>query len=254
MDYTFNSLNLNDKTNYWIIESNHDSVADQDLNVQKLARTNDSVVLRKNYNTKKITASLIVKDTSRDNLDSRLDTVRQTIEAVDKNLDIEYASGTRRYVSTGRVVGIEERKNTWARLKLEFTCYKAFGEDTADTTETFADKTTSPYEDDIEIGGTAPAQPDITITIDTFTGTGDKYIQIKNLGNLDYVKVTVDDWAEDDVIIISTREKKITKNGTVVEYLGIMPEWLPGDNNWEYSDDLDARQVDIEFSYKKRYF
>jgi len=32
-------------------------------------------------------------------------------------------------------------------------------------------------------------------------------------------KITTDDWAADDVIVISTREKRCTKNGTVIEYL-----------------------------------
>lgn len=248
-------MNINDRTNYFVLSFDLDKVAEQELNVQKLARTNDSVVLRKNYGAKVITMEVVVKDTSQSNLDSRLDTFRKTIEATDKNLDVDYAGGTRRYVSTGKIKSVEERRLNWVKMKLEFTCYKAFGEDTSDTTETFLNKTTSPYTDDIAIGGTAPAQPDITITIDSVTpGTGDKYIQIKNTDNGDYVKITADDWIAGDVVIISTREKKVTRNAVVVEYLGIMPEWLPGTCNWEYSDDFDtARQVDIEFSYKKRY-
>jgi hypothetical protein len=252
MDIEFNSLNINDRTNYFVIDSDHDKVAEQELNVQRIARTNDSIVLRKNYQAKVINIHIIVKDTSRDNLDSRLDTLRETIEVKDKNLDIDYASGIRRYICTGHFQ-IEERKLNWARVKLVFTCYKAFGENTTTTSESFTGKTTSPLEDDIEIDGTAPAQPDITITINSVTSSGDKYLQFKNLENEDYVKITTDDWAADDVIVISTREKRCTKNGTVIEYLGIMPEWLPGDNDWEYTDNFDARNIDIDIVYLKRY-
>lgn len=252
MDIIFNSLNINDKVNYFVEESNHDDIAIQEVNVQKIARTNESVILKKNYGSKKIKMSVIVKDSSKDNLDSRLDTFRQTIEAMDKNLDIDYASGTRRYVSTGFVKRME-RKLYWAKVEIEFECYKAFGENTSSTVENFNNKTTSPYTDDIEIIGSANAQPDIQITIDTITATGEKYMQLKNTDNGDYIKISADDWAANDVIIISTREASVTKNGTVVEYLGIMPAWIPGDNNWEYTDNFDARQVDIQFSYKKRY-
>lgn len=253
MDITYNSLNINDKTNYYVVESNHDIVAQQELNVQKIARSNDSIVLRKNYGTKVIKMDVIIKDSSRDNLDSRLDTFRETIETIDKNLDIDYASGTRRYVCSGRVVGIAERKQNWIKVEVEFSCFRAFGVATSATTESFLNKTTSPYADDIEIAGTAPAQPDIEITVDSLTATGEKYIQLKNTDNGDYVKVSADDWAADDVVAISIREKRVTRNGTITEYLGIVPEWLPGTNNWEYSDNFDARQVDIEFIYLPRY-
>jgi len=253
MDIIFNNLNLNDETNYWVLNSNHDNVAQQEIDTQKLARTNDSIVLRKNYGVKTIKMEVVVKDTSRANLDSRLDTFKEYIEVIDKNLDIDYSSGTRRYICSGAIANIIDRREKWAKLGLNFSCYKAFGEDTSNTTETFLNKTTTPYTDDISIGGTAPAQPDIEITIDSVTASGDKYMQLKNTDNGDYCKVTDDSWAADDVLVISNREKKITLNTVVVEYLGIMPEWLPGTNNWEYSDDFTARQVDIEFNYAKRY-
>ncbi|HBI50261.1 MAG TPA: hypothetical protein DDY21_00205 [Candidatus Moranbacteria bacterium] len=252
MDIIFNSLNLNDAVNYFVENSNHEDVATQEVDVQKIARTNESVFLRKNYGTRVMKMKVIVKDTTSANLDSRLDIVRQTVEASGKNLDIDYAGGTRRYVCTGFIKGID-RRLTWAIIEIEFQCYQAFGEDTSSTTESFLDKTTNPYADDIEIGGSANAQPDIQITINSLTAADEKFIQLKNTDNGDYIKVSANDWAADDVIIISTRNATVSRNGTIVEYLGIMPEWIPGDNNWEYTDDFDARQVDIQFSYKKRY-
>lgn len=252
MDITFNSLNLNDRVNYVVEETNHEETAKPEINLQKLARTNDSVLLRKNFGTKTIKMVVIVKDSTKDALDSRLDTFRQTIEALHKNLDIDYSSSTRRFVCTGYVERID-RQLKWARVSIKFECYKAFGEDVSATSESFLDKTTSPFTDDITIGGSAPAQPEITININSLTASGEKFIQIKNTDNGDYVKITASDWTADDIVIISTRTATVTRNGNVVEYLGIMPEWVPGVNNWEYTDDFTARQVDIEFSYKKRF-
>jgi len=253
MQITFNSLNINDATNYFVEKMNNEDVATQEVNTQKIARTNESVILRKNFGNKIIKLTLIVKDSTQALLDARLDTLRKTIEALDKNLDIDYASGTRRYVCTGFIKGID-RNLTWARVNIEFVCYKAFGEDTANTTEEFNDKTTNPYTDDIEIGGSAPAQPDITININAVTlDAGDKFLQIKNTDNGDYIKITADDFQADDVIVISSRTSLVTRNGNVIEYLGIMPEWIVGVNNWEYSDNFTTRTVDIQFSYKKLY-
>jgi hypothetical protein len=252
MDILFNNLNLNDTVNYFVESSNHEETAKAETNLQKIARTNESVLLRKNFGVRTIKMTVIVKDSDRESLDSRMDTFRKTIEAKDKNLDIDYSTSTRRFVATGYIEKVDRRLN-WARVDCKFECYRAFGEDTTSTTESFNGKTTTPYTDDIEIGGSAPAQPDITITVVSVTATGDKFIQIKNTDNGDYVKVSADDWAADDVIIISTRNASVSRNGNITEYLGIMPEWIPGVNNWEYSDDFDARNVNIQFSYKKRY-
>lgn len=254
MNIIFNSLNINNGVNYFVQENNHEIPAKQEINVQKIARTNESVILRKNFGIKTIKIKMIVKDSSMSALDSRLDTLKKTIEAKDKNLDMDYASGTRRYVCTGFIEDIK-RNNIWAELTLRFECYQAFGENTSSTSETFAGKTTTPYTDDIEILGSAPAQPEITITINACSYTaGDKFIQIKNTDTGDYVKITASDFQADDVIVISTKKAIVIRNGTIMEYLGIMPEWIPGVNNWEYSDDFDtSRDIDIEFDYKKRY-
>ena len=252
MDIIFNGLNINDKTNYFVEKSNHDDVAKQEIDIQKLARTNTSLLLRKSYGERTIKMEVIIKDTSKTALDTRLDTFRWKMEEINKNLDIDYAGGTRRYVSSGSIKSVE-RKYFWAKATVEFKCYQAFGEETANTTEEFLNNTTTPYTNDVEIAGTAPAQPDIQIDVDSITSSGDKFMQFKNTVNGNYVKITADDWAISDVIIISTRLATVTKNGTVIEYLGIMPAFLPGDNNWEYTDDFTARQVDITISYKKRY-
>ncbi len=252
MEILFNGLNLNDAVNYFVETSDHENTAKPDINVQKIARTNESLFLRRNYGIRTIKMTVIIKDTTRELLDTRIDDFKQTIESEEKNLDIEYASDTRRYICSGFVEKVE-RYLKWARIEVKFECYKAFGEDTTSTTESFAGKTTSPYTDDIEIEGTAPAQPDIQITINSLTASSTKFMQLKNLNTLDYVKITLDDWTADDVIIISIKNKTVSRNGTIIEYLGIMPIWYPGDNNWEYTDDFDARNVDIVFSYKKKY-
>lgn len=253
MEIIFNGLSLNDATNYFIEENNYDDVAKQEVNTQKIARTNESVILRKNFGDKIIKMTLIIKSDTQSDLDARIDVAKSTIEAIDKNLDIDYHGTTRRFVCTGFIKGID-RHYSWAKLNLEFVCYRAFGEDTANTVEDFNNKTTNPYTDDIKIEGTAPAQPEITININAVTlDAGDKFIQLKNLDNGDYVKIIADDFQADDVIVISTRSALVTRNGNIVEYLGIMPEWIVDTNNWEYSDDFTTRTVDISISYKKRY-
>ncbi len=252
MNITYNGINLNDETNTWLEDIQHEQPAKPEINVQKVARTNESVILRKGYGIRTISVVFIAEDSSLANLDSRIDSIKEGLEAKDKNLDVEYSGGTRRYVASGYIDSID-RNPRWARITAHFECYKAFGEDTSSTSESFNGKTTSPYTDDILIGGTAPAKPDITIEINSITFTGSKYLQIKNTDTGDYIRITKDDWASSDVILINTAESIVTVNGNVTQYLGIMPVWSPGTNNWEYSDEFSARNVDIAFSYKKRW-
>lgn len=252
MNITYNGLNINDQTNYWTEDLQHELPPKSEVNLQKLARTNESVILRKGYGIRTIKIIIIVEDSSLEAMDARMDTLKQAIESKDKNLDIDYSSGTRRYICSGFIENVD-RNPRWARVTIRLECYKAFGEDTSNTTESFTGKTTSPYTDDIAIGGTAAAKPDITITINSLTFTGSKYIQIKNTDTGDYIRVTKDDWAASDVIAIYSGESIVTVNGNVTQYLGIMPIWNPGTNNWEYTDEFSARNVDIDFAYKKKW-
>ena len=254
MNIVYNNLNINNCINYWVEDAPHETPAKAEINLQKIARSNESVILKKGYGIRTIKMTVIIEDSSIALLDARVDEFKQYMEAVDKNLDMDYSTGTRRYVCSGYVESVE-RKPRWARATVRFECYKAFGEDTETTSEDFSGKTTQPITDDIDIGGNAPAKPDITITINTVTpGAGDKFVQIKNLDTGDYVKVIRDDFTAGDIIIIYTVNAMVLVNGNVTPYLGIMPVWSQGINNWEYSDDFStARNVDIQFDYKKKW-
>jgi len=252
MNIVFSGLNLNDAVNYWTEEIEHELTAKAEINLQKIARSNDSVILKKNYGAKIFKATIIIEDDSVSAMDSRLDTFKRIVEVKERSLDIDYAGGTRRYICTGFLESID-RKPRWARAVVRFECYKSFGEDTANTTEAFKGKTTSPYTDDVDIAGSAPAKPDITIKINTLTATGLKFIKLRNIDNGDYIQVSVDGFEADDIITINTSTSLVFVNGNITPYLGIMPQWNPGVNNWEYTDDFTARNVDITFAYKKRW-
>jgi hypothetical protein len=249
----FNGLNLNDGINYIVEKNPHETVAKQEVNVQKIARTNDSVLLRKGYGIRSFSVDVVIIDSSEVLLDARLDTFKYKMEASGKNLDIDYASGTRRYVCTGNVDGEIVRKGKWATAKVRFDCYTAFGEDSVATTQSFLAKTVTPYADTFVVGGSAKAQPDITITIHTFTGAGTKQIKLTNSDTGDYIQLDRSDWAANDVIAINSKLMIVTKNGVQIQYLGMMPEWEVGTINWQYSDTFSARNVDVAFSYKKKY-
>ena len=252
MQVLFDSLNINDGVNYFLSLLNHETSPTPEIDLQKIARSNESTLLRKGFRTKTIQASVVVIDTTVAALDSRLDTFKKTIEGADKNLDIDFASGTRRYVCTGYVQSVD-RKPRMATITLKFDCYKSTGEDTTATVTTKSSKTTSPYADTLAVGGSAPAQPIITITLNSFVGASTRWIKLKNVDTGDAVLVSAADWLASDVVIINCETMIVTKNGTPVAYIGFVPTFPPGTVNWEYSDSFTSRNVNISFSAKNRW-
>ncbi len=252
MQVLFDSLNINDNVNYFLTLLNHEGSPASELDVQKIARSNESTLLRKGFRTKIIQASVTVIDTTLEALDSRLDTFKKTIEGQDKNLDVDFASGTRRYICTGFISSVD-RKPRQAVINLRFECYKATGEDTTATTTTKSGKTTTPYTDTLAVGGSAPAQPIITITLNSFTGTSLRWMKFKNVDTGEAVLITASDWAGSDSIIINCETMIVTKNGVAIAYNGFVPTFPVGTVNWEYSDSFTARNVNIVFAAKHRW-
>ena len=252
MQIIYNGLNLNDGINY-LVESETSGISPvAEKNIQKIARSNSSILLRKSYGIKNIEVDILVWDITKDALDSRLDTLKYTVEQTQKNLDIDYASGVRRFVSTGYITDIQRNPRN-ARVKISFEVYGAFGQDVSATSQNYNGKTTTPYDDTITIGGSAPATPDITIVLNTFTGSSTRTIKIKNVNTGDYVQLDRSDWSAGDVIAISCATMAVFKNSVKIPYLGIMPIWNVGLNNFEYSDTFSARNVNIGFSYNAKW-
>ena len=167
-------------------------------------------------------------------------------------LDVDFASGTRRYICTGFISSVD-RKPRQAVINLRFECYKATGEDTTATTTTKSGKTTTPYTDTLAVGGSAPAQPIITITLNSFTGTSLRWMKFKNVDTGEAVLITASDWAGSDSIIINCETMIVTKNGVAIAYNGFVPTFPVGTVNWEYSDSFTARNVNIVFAAKHRW-
>lgn len=208
-----------------------------------------------NYPSRIVKIGGSIHGSSQADLDNRIDTFKSYFRGIDKNLDIAYGAGTRRYIATKNAVSISrQNKALFATFSAEFICTNPFGLDTSSTSLINQLNYTSPtYTATPTIGGTAPYQlPIFTITIDALTGTGD-YIQLANDNNTQEMLLYGLGLEAGDVIIIDCVNRIVTVNGSEVDYTGTFLVLEPGAGSITYTDGFTTRTVDIVAQYIKRY-
>jgi adenylate cyclase class IV len=258
---SFNSNDLqtyDPSTNVGIVTNviDHTSAPDLIAQIYALADTNGSSIPALNYPSKKLRLAGAVKGSSQADLDSRIDTLKGYFVGKDKNLDVGYGSGTRRYIATPLALPIvRQDKPLIATYTLDVVCTLPFGLDTS-TTDLWAIKnnfTSATFTETPTILGSAPYQlPVITITIDALTGAGD-YVQISNDNNNQEIMIYGLGLTAGDVIVIDCVNRIVTLNGTEIDYYGTFLELEPGANSITYTDGFTTRTVDVSAVYTKRW-
>lgn len=260
-DLTFDSNSLqtyNSLTNVGIITNliDHTSIPEKIASLYAKADANGSNIPAVNYPSKKIKVAGVIKGSSQSDLDSRIDTFKSYLTGKNKNLDITFGSGTRRYIATENSTSIiRTQKSLQASFEVEFICTNPFGLDTS-TTNLWTAKTgftSATFTEAPTIGGSAPSQlPVITITVNSFTGAGD-YLQISNDNNGQEMLIYGLGIEAGDVIIIDCAERTVTINDIEVDYYGTFLDLEPGANSITYTDGFTTRNVDVSAVYTKRW-
>lgn len=253
-DLSFNG-NLLQTNNIITNVINHTDLPDQVMGIFDVANANRSAITYIDYPSRKIMIGGVIKGSSQADLDNRIDSFKGYFNGKDKNLDINYAGSTRRYIATKTAISIEYNGALrFAKFKVQFICSEPFGLDTT-ATELIdvSGHTSSTYTATPVIGGTAPFQlPIFEITINSLTGTGD-YIQLSNNANNQAILITGQELDDGDILIVDSEKHRVTKNGGEVDYIGIFFELEPGNASLTYADGFDTRNVDIYAEYFKRY-
>lgn len=235
---------------------NHTNPPDQVAQLYALADADGSSIPSLNYPSKTIVIGGTIHGSTQNNLDERIDDFKGYFNGKDKNLDIAYRGGTRRYIATKNALSVErEQTSLYATFRVEFICTVPFGLDTA-TTNLWAAKTgftSATFTETPTVAGNAPFQfPVITITINSLTGSGD-YVQISNDNNNQELLIFGIGLANGDVIVIDCAQRTVTLNGSEIDYFGTFLELEPGANSITYTDGFTTRNVDVAAVYTKRW-
>jgi hypothetical protein len=258
LSFDTNSLQTFSRTTKLGINTNviqHTNLPDKVAELLAKADANQSVIASVNYPSKKVSIAGTIHGSTQADLDDRIDTFKGYFIGKDKNLDITYGSGTRRYCATVNTLSVQRQdKALFASFAIEFICSQPFGLDTSTTSlinsqnYTAASLTSTPT-----IGGNAPYQlPVFTITIDALTGAGD-FVKISNDNNNQYIMVYGLGLTAGAVIEIDCYNRTVKVNGTKVNYFGTFLELAPGASSITYTDGFTTRQVDIVATYTKRW-
>lgn len=260
-DLTFNSNDLqtyDPATNVGIITNviDHTDGPDLLMSLLGLADADGSSIPSINSPSKPIALAGAIKGSSQADLDSRIDTFKGYFIGKDKNLDIAYGAGTRRYIATAGKPLIQRGERSFiARFQVPITCTNPYGLDTSSSNLWAAKNnfTSATFTETPTVGGNAPHQlPIFTITLDAFTGAGD-YLMISNDNNNQEILLYGLGLDAGDVIVIDCVERIVTVNGNEVNYYGTFLELEPGANSITYTDGFVTRTVDVSATYVKRW-
>lgn len=234
----------------------HTNQPDEVAQLFALADADGSSIPSTSYPSKRIVIGGTIHGSTQDDLDARIDTFKSYFNGKNKNLDIDYRGGTRRYVATKNALSIErEQTSLYATFRVEFICTVPFGIDTS-ATDLWATKnnfTNASFTETPTVEGSAPYQyPVITITIDAVTGAGD-YVMISNDNNNQELMIYGQGLVATDVIVIDCVQRIVTLNGDEIDYDGTFLELEPGANSITYTDGFTTRTVDVSAVYTKRW-
>ena len=215
----------------------HESSTERELNILNLARDNGGVLVNDRRGVKIITLKGVLTGSSESALETAIDNFKELFSRVAKNLDIEWAGSTRRYVATCKSHNFDRDyfNLLFVPWTAEFVVISGFGQDTTETTVVNADTFTANYKTkQFTLAGSAEPKIRFSIAIDSPNNTI-KGIELKNTDTGERVYTTSATSLEAKTVEIDTKLKTFKVAGIEVPYFGIFPKFIIGTNNIQIS-------------------
>jgi hypothetical protein len=158
----------------------HETAPERLLNAVKLARQDGQVIIDDNFSVKYIDIAGVITGADQATMEANIDTLKELLSRKDKNLDIVYGGGTRRYVCRSLTFDINRDfyHLLHAPYVVRFFVAKGYGTDTSETTA-------------INEAGIVTAE---TTKLYTFAGSYQPKprhkISLNTRGNLDVIRIT----------------------------------------------------------------
>jgi len=232
---------------------NHDfnALPERIININKIARRDLSIITSSEYSSKEITVSLYIAGCPRSETETMMTFLKSLLQAQSAPLVVLQGGEETEYTATMNEFNYEWVGNT-AYVEIMFLASDPIGRiQETKTLTTMTAITTVTDSSTFNVEGSAPALPFISVTVATVTGGTGKQISIVNGRNNQGITVT-HDWVDGDILQIDSVALEARINGTIVDFTGLFPQFLPGSSQLNYVDTFTTRSVDITATYNPR--
>ncbi len=198
-----------------------------------------------------------VKGSSRTDMETRMDTMRQNLSVFGGILKIPWAGVYRYYecYAIGLDKMFQERDHfhmTMCPFEVELVALQPFGRDLNRTpTDVPSQVTVSPTVMQFVNAGTAEADSVAYLTIVT-AGTLSQILW-ENTTNGDKLTVA-GSFVNGDQIIVDGENKVVTKNGSAIDYTGVLPKIVAGSNSFRITLTGSGYAIAVTEVHYSRYF
>jgi len=229
----------------------HESLDNRELNIQRLGKGDGGKLVSETFAPRTIRLYGTIVGTSIDNLESNIDNIKELFNRQEKDLDIAYNSGTRRYKASCRTYTIErEHFNiTYANWEAEFVCSNpCFGQaiDTSTAENELVQTGTGTVAGMWTFAGTRRPMPIIQATVNAEVLL--TKMTFRNV-NTDTSIAVEEDFAAADVLRINTADYTVTLNGNAHDYTGSFPEFVVGGNTVNVELRCTTANVSVRYIY-----
>jgi hypothetical protein len=212
----------------------HESSPERESVLLPITRQNGSVRVSSRYGTKIIYLQGIITGTSQANLEANIDTMKELLSRIDKNLDIDWNGSTRRYVATCQKHEFDRDHFhlLFVPWTAEFIVPAGIGKDTASTslydTSSITATTTA-----ITLTFAGSAQPKPIFTIDMTTVGSAQVIKLLNNDTGEYMKID-GPFTNGDQVIVDCNNMTVKKNTVEIPFRGSFPNFYVGGNDFRF--------------------
>lgn len=247
-------------TNIIIRDIEHESIGHKEINLQRFSDTEGGKINNIGFDARTIKIAGTIKGTSKADLEANLDTLKKNLNKQEKNLDIVYSSGTRRYKATCSKMKFERNYYTIDAISFEAEFLVndppfGIGLDTntlEDLSNTSSSATTTTMENVgyADFVGTMRPFPKVKLTITACNGI--RHLVFSNTNDDGYYTRTVIEnqkFEDGDVVIIDTKKGVVTLNGTEIEYRDGMPKFSLTNNRYNLEVIGISYTIDIKIIY-----
>lgn len=242
----------------------HEDAPDRNLLEVSIARSDGNILIAEWYGSKVIRLQGKLVGSSQADLESKIDAFKELFSRPEKNLDISWNGGTRRYVATcSKHQFMRDHYNIdtvpWTA---EFTVSTGLGYDTGTTTPINASSITTAdpgdgtfvYTGSFTMSGSKPAAPTITLVFGPSVDSTMLGIEFMNTDTGERILITRNASWSNGTVIIDCDNKQVRDNiasgGTPVEgnFFGLFPTFKIGTNNFKITTGGIVNQTSSETS------